>query len=124
MSVRAASYLASGRPEGRAHFTFFTRTRAVAGVARWHEPGYQEPRYRERASPQTTSEVSRCPDAMANERCRARVPECQTRLTTGAIEVAADYSELGSLMLTASALGLIMPIFAIFLIRFLRWRSA
>jgi hypothetical protein len=44
--------------------------------------------------------------------------------STGAIEVAADYSELGSLMLTAGALGLVMPILAIFLIRFLRWRSA
>ena len=43
---------------------------------------------------------------------------------TGAIEVAADYSELGLLMLTAGAVGLVMPILAIFLIRLLRWRSA
>jgi hypothetical protein len=44
--------------------------------------------------------------------------------SSGAIEVPADYSQLGSLMLTSSALGLIMPILAIFLIRLLRWRSA
>ena len=44
--------------------------------------------------------------------------------STGAIEVAADYSELGSLMLTAGALGLLIPILAILLIRLLRWRSA
>jgi hypothetical protein len=44
--------------------------------------------------------------------------------STSAIEVAADYSELGSLMLTAGAIGLIMPMLAISPIRLLRWRSA
>lgn len=43
---------------------------------------------------------------------------------TGAITVPADYSELGWLMLTALALGLVLPIAAVILIRMTRLKSA
>jgi hypothetical protein len=43
---------------------------------------------------------------------------------TGAITVPADYSELGWLMLTAMALGFLLPIVAVVLIRVTSLKSA
>jgi hypothetical protein len=43
--------------------------------------------------------------------------------TTGAVTVPADYSQLGQLLIAATALGLALPLGAIALIRALRWRS-
>lgn len=43
---------------------------------------------------------------------------------TGAITVPADYSELGMLLITVSALGLILPLTAILLVKMTRLRSA
>jgi len=44
--------------------------------------------------------------------------------TTGAVRVPADYSELGALMITASVIGLVLPLLAIALARAFRLRSA
>jgi hypothetical protein len=43
---------------------------------------------------------------------------------SGAVKVPADYSELGALMITASVIGLVLPLLAIALARALRLRSA
>ena len=43
---------------------------------------------------------------------------------SGAVKVPADYSELGALMITASLIGLVLPLLAIALARALRLRSA
>ena len=43
---------------------------------------------------------------------------------TGAVAVPADYSQLGLLLVTASALGLVLPWAAIALVRWLRLESA
>lgn len=47
-----------------------------------------------------------------------------TDRATGAITIAADYSELGTLMLTAMLLGLILPILAVVLVKASRLRCA
>ena len=43
---------------------------------------------------------------------------------TGAVRVPADYSELGTLMITASVIGLVLPLLAVALARLFRLRSA
>jgi hypothetical protein len=43
---------------------------------------------------------------------------------TGAVQVAADYSQLGDLLITQTAIGFLLPFTAILLIRFSRMRSA
>ena len=43
---------------------------------------------------------------------------------TGAVRVPADYSELGTLMITASVIGLVLPLLAVALARVFRLRSA
>ena len=43
---------------------------------------------------------------------------------TGAIKVAADYSQLGHLLVTATLLGLVLPLASIAVVKWLRWRSA
>jgi hypothetical protein len=43
---------------------------------------------------------------------------------TGAIKVAADYSQLGHLLVTATVLGLVLPLASIAVVKWLRWRSA
>ena len=43
---------------------------------------------------------------------------------TGAVRVPADYSELGALMITASVIGLVLPLLAVALARAFRLRSA
>ena len=47
-----------------------------------------------------------------------------TDRATGAVTVAADYSELGQLLLTATGIGLVLPFVAIGLIKLTRLRSA
>jgi hypothetical protein len=42
----------------------------------------------------------------------------------GAVRIPSDYSELGALMLTAGAIGLVLPLLVILVARFLGWRSA
>lgn len=43
---------------------------------------------------------------------------------SGAVKIPSDYSELGALMLTAGAIGLVLPLLVILVARFLGWRSA
>jgi hypothetical protein len=42
---------------------------------------------------------------------------------SGVVKVAADYSQLGQLLIAATLLGLILPLGAIAIVRLLRWRS-
>lgn len=42
---------------------------------------------------------------------------------TGVVKVPADYSQLGHLLITATVLGLVLPVAAILVVRTLRWRS-
>jgi len=42
----------------------------------------------------------------------------------GAFKISSDYSQLGDLMLTAGAIGLVLPLLVILVARFLGWRSA
>jgi hypothetical protein len=44
--------------------------------------------------------------------------------TTQAISVPADYSELGWLLITATAVGFVLPMIAILAARVFRWRTA
>jgi len=44
--------------------------------------------------------------------------------TTGIIQTPADYSQLGTLIITSLLIGLILPFVAIFIVRFTRFRSA
>ena len=44
--------------------------------------------------------------------------------TSGAVSVPADYSELGVLLITVSAIGLLLPLAAIVLVKMTRLRSA
>jgi hypothetical protein len=44
--------------------------------------------------------------------------------TSGAVSVPADYSELGILLITVSAIGLLLPLAAIVLVKMTRLRSA
>ena len=46
------------------------------------------------------------------------------KLLTGAIEIPADYSELGWLMITVAALTFLFPMTAILLVKMTRLRSA
>ncbi len=43
---------------------------------------------------------------------------------TGAVQVPADYSELGVLMITVTLIGLVLPFLAIAAVRAAGWRSA
>ena len=43
---------------------------------------------------------------------------------TGAIQTPADYSDLGTLIITSLLIGLVLPFVAIFIVRFTRFRSA
>jgi hypothetical protein len=43
---------------------------------------------------------------------------------SGAIAVAANYSELGRLLLMVTIIGLTLPLAAILLVKMLRWQSA
>jgi len=43
---------------------------------------------------------------------------------TGNVLVTADYSELGTLLIAVSVIGLVLPVAAILLVKSLGWRSA
>ena len=47
----------------------------------------------------------------------------EVRDATGAVTVAADYSQLGHLLVTSTTLGLVLPFLAIALLRIARLRS-